>query len=239
MKLKHVALSAIVAPTLFISAHAADVSYNIGAVTLYKSSGVDAEFDEASPAGTGAAFNKTSRLALQGGVDVDLGNGWYVGNWNSTGTFEESNVEVDLYGGYAGEFANGVGYDISYAYYMYPGVTNKTGWNGGEVIGSLSYNGFNLKLSNGLSQYLVNDGKAKRRLSISYTASLTDKVSATVTYGQRNKAGGDYSDFSVAATYDLGNGLSTTATYSGAGKKDEADNHERDNRLVLGISKSF
>ena len=235
MKLKHFAFSAIVAPTLFISAHAADVSYNIGAVTLYKSSGVDQDYDKAS--GTGLPFDKSSRPAIQGGVDADLGNGWYVGNWNSTGRFEDANLEMDLYGGYAGEFSGGVGYDVSYAYYLYP---SQSSWNGGEIIGSLSYMGFTVKLSNGLSGSMQDaDSKSKRRLSLSYSASLTDKVAATVTYGERNKTGGDFSDYALAVSYDLGDGLTTTATYSGAGKKDEADNHERDNRLVLGISKSF
>ena len=35
-------------------------------------------------------------LALQGGVDFDFGNGFYIGNWNSTGRFGEANLEINL-----------------------------------------------------------------------------------------------------------------------------------------------
>ena len=220
---------------MIATAHAADVSYNIGAVTLYKSNGVDQDYDKSSA--TGLPFNKGARPAIQGGVDVDLGNGWYVGNWNSTGKFENSKIEMDLYGGYAGELGGGVGYDLGYAYYLYP---SQSSLNGGEAVVSLTYAGIKLKVSNGLSGSTQDsENKSKRRVAISYTANLSSAMSATLTYGKRNKTAGDFSDYALAVTYDLGDGLSTTATFSGAGDKDQADNHERDNRLVLGVNKSF
>jgi uncharacterized protein (TIGR02001 family) len=234
MKLKSLAIASFAAFNV-LGAQAADVSYNIGAVTLYKSNGVDQDYDKASA--TGQPFNKSIRAAIQGGVDVDLGNGFYVGNWNSTGHFEDANLEMDFYAGYAGEFGGGVSYDVSYAYYLYP---SQSSWNGGEVVGSLSYGGFKFKLSNGLSGSIQDsDNKSKRRAAISYTADLSDLVSATITYGMRNKAGGDFSDYAVAVSYQLAGDVTLTGTYSGADKKDEADNHERDDRFVLGVSKSF
>jgi len=231
MKIKHFAICAVTSCTLLSAAHAADVSYNIGVVSLYKSNGVDQDTDK-----TGTNYNKNSRSAIQGGFDIDMGNGWYVGNWNSTGRFVDSSLEVDLYGGYAGDLGGGVGYDIGYAYYAYP---SQSSWNGGEAVMSLSYSGFKLKLANGLSGSLQDaSNKSSRSLSLSYTTSLTDTVSATATYGKRNKVAGDFNDYALAVSYDLGAGMSTTATYSGA-KDKAAANGARDNRLVFGVNKSF
>ena len=234
MKLSALAIASLTALSA-LGVQAADISYNIGAVSLYKSNGVDQDYDKASA--TGLPFNKSTRAAIQGGVDADLGNGFYVGNWNSTGRFEDANLEMDFYAGYAGEFAGGVGYDVSYAYYLYP---SQSSWNGGEVVGSLSYGGFKFKVSNGLSGSIQDsNNKSRRRAAISYTADLSDVVSATITYGDRNKAGGDFSDYALAVSYQLAGDVTVTGTYSGAGKKHEAYNHEHDNRFVLGVSKSF
>ena len=71
-------------------AQAADVAYNIGVVSLYKSSGVDQD-----------GADKSVQPAIQGGVDLSLDGGLYVGNWNSTGSFGGGDVEIDVYGGYA------------------------------------------------------------------------------------------------------------------------------------------
>lgn len=220
---------------LAASVQAAEVSYNIGVVSLYKSSGVDQDYDESIK--TGLPFNQDVRPAIQGGLDVDLGNGLYLGNWNSTGTFEKANLEMDVYGGYAGELANGMSYDISYAHYVYPGMSS---WNGGEMVFKVGFKGFTAKLSHGLNGSTKNaDGDAKQRFALSYDYSVNDKLGLNVTYGKRNKAGGDFADYAVGASYDLGDGMSMSATFSGAEKKADADNGERDNRLVLGMSKSF
>lgn len=215
--------------------YATEVSYNIGVVSLYKSSGVDQDYDKADA--TGAPFNKAIRPAIQGGVDVDLGHGFYVGNWNSTGTFEKSNLEVDLYGGYAHELENGLSYDVGYAHYVYPGMSS---WNGGELVFKVGFAGFGVKLQHGLNgSTKADNGDAKQRFALSYDYSVNDKTSLNVTYGKRNQAGGDFADYAVGVSYDLGDNMSLSATYSGATKKAEADNGERNNRLVIGFGKSF
>lgn len=216
-------------------ASAAELSYNLGVVSLYKSNGVDQDYDKADA--TGLPFNDAIRPAIQGGVDVDLGHGFYVGNWNSTGTFEKANLEVDLYGGYARELANGLAYDVGYAHYAYPGMSS---WNGGELVFKVSFAGFGAKLTHGVNGSLKADnGDAKQRFALSYDYSVNDKTSLNVTYGKRNQAGGDFADYAVGVSYDLGDNMSLSATYSGATKKAEADNGERNNRLVIGFGKSF
>lgn len=222
-------LITLAAAALFASAaSAADLSYNLGVVSLYKSNGVTQD--------TKAVANGDSIApALQGGVDVDLGSGLYVGNWNSTGTFENANLEMDFYGGYANELANGLSYDVSYAYYAYPGQSS---WNGGELIFKVGYAGFTAKLTHGVNGSL-NDGAAVERFALSYDYSLNDKTALNVTYGKRNKTGGDFADYAIGVTYDLGNSLGLSATYAGATKKAEAGDASRDNRLLIGLSKGF
>ena len=219
-------LIALAAAMAFVgAAQAVDVSYNLGVVSLYKSSGVD---QDTKAVANGDKFSP----AVQGGVDFDLGNGFYVGNWNSTGTFGTSSLEVDLYGGYAGELGNGLSYDVGYARYVYPGAAD---WNGGELVFKVGYAGITAKLTRGVDGSIKNGS----RFALSYDYSLNDKVSLNATYGMRNEVSGDYGDYALGASYDLGNSMSVSATFSGATKKADAGDGSRDNRLVVGVSKSF
>jgi uncharacterized protein (TIGR02001 family) len=73
--------------------------------------------------------------AIQGGFDADLGNGLYAGVWASNVDFDdEASIEVDVYGGWAGEF-NGVGVDVGYIHYHYPSETYQLD----EIYVGLSY----------------------------------------------------------------------------------------------------
>ena len=218
-KFKLALVSAAAAALLVPAAAQAQLSFNIGAVSLYKSSGIDQE-----------GVNKNWRPALQGGVDYDFGNGFYVGNWNSTGKFGDANVEVDLYGGYRGEITKGLGYDLGLVRYVYPGQGS---FNGNEAVMSLSYAEYSMKYARMIS----GGSKDNSRFSLGYTRPLTDKMTLRAGLGFRNNKGPD--DYSLGVSYDLGNALSASATLSGATGKDKVADGSRDNRLVFGISKSF
>lgn len=196
---------------------AADVSYNIGVVSLYKSSGVDQD-----------GANKSVQPAIQGGVDASFDGGLYIGNWNSTGSFGGGDVEIDVYGGYASEFGNGVGYDVGYAYYYYP---DTTGWSGGEMYASLSFGGLKAKVTKGTTGSI----DKMSRTSLTYTHAATETTSLSVTYGKRNVTAGDFSDHAVGVSHDLGAGRTFTATYSAAQGSDPS----RKGRLVVGATQSF
>jgi uncharacterized protein (TIGR02001 family) len=216
----------------------AEVSYNIGVVSLYKSSGVDAHNKQSV-----AETNKSTRPELQGGVDVDFGNGFYVGNWNSTGRFGEANLEIDLYGGYAGEVGP-IGFDAGLATYYYP--RNNNDLNGTEVYGSLSYGIATLKVTYGIGAGLVDaDKKALARYSLTFAQPLTEQLTAKFVYGDRNRANGGFIDYAVGAEYNMGNDLTVSTTYSAASDKgldpitDAGKVAARKGRLVVGLSKSF
>lgn len=84
------------------------VSANVAMTSEYRFRGVDLSGGE---------------LAIQGGVDVEHDSGFYVGTWASS--LDETTVgfgstELDLYGGWSGEVADGVSVDVGVIQYMYP-----------------------------------------------------------------------------------------------------------------------
>ena len=109
-------------------------SANLGVVTDYKFRGV-------SQTDGGAA--------VQGGIDLDFGNGLYLGTWASQVDFawgeDETDYEQDFYGGYAGEFSNGIGYDVGYIYYAYHGSDWDEDYQ--EIYGSISISDLTLGMA--------------------------------------------------------------------------------------------
>ncbi len=84
-----------------------EVSANVAMVSEYRFRGVDLSGGE---------------FAIQGGVDVGLPAGFYVGTWASSldeQTVGYGSTELDVYGGWAGEFGN-VSTDVGVIAYIYP-----------------------------------------------------------------------------------------------------------------------
>ena len=67
--------------------------------------------------------------AIQGGIDVGLPAGFYVGTWASSidGGDVYGEMELDLYGGYRKEVMSGVTADVGLLYYAYPTNTDGAG----------------------------------------------------------------------------------------------------------------
>lgn len=102
---------------------AAQLSANVSINSSYKFRGQD---------------QTQNKPALQGGFDYAHGSGAYVGIWNSNVTWLPGNsLETDIYGGYKGEAA-GVGYDVGFIRYMYPGAGVA---NTNEIYAGLSFAG--------------------------------------------------------------------------------------------------
>lgn len=221
-KFKLTLVSVATAALLLPAVAQAQLSFNIGAVSLYKLYGVDQDM-----------ANKNWRPALQGGVDYAFDNGFYVGNWNSTGKFGDADLEIDLYGGYRGEITKGLGYDVGFASYLYP--SSGGDWNGNEVYFSLSYGPVSARITRGVSGSI--DKYA--RLSLAYAQPLTDKLTFKAGLGFRNTAAGNFDDYSLGLSYDLGNALALSGTIAGATKQNTVADGSRDNRLFVGINKSF
>jgi len=125
---KPLAVSAVLAVSGLTATAQADVSANIGATSNYIWRGVSQTQDQA---------------AVQGGVDYAHDSGLYVGTWTSNVDFggvarQGAGYELDLYGGYGGEFG-GLAYDVGYIYYLYPSLTSGEAADFSEIYGTLGY----------------------------------------------------------------------------------------------------
>lgn len=109
-------------------------------------------------------FSQTNENpTIQGGFDAAHESGFYAGVWASNVDFgenaatleavlagdllpadaallDEPSIEIDFYGGFAGELGDlGLGYDIGAIYYMYPGSDSSLDYGYWEIYGKGSY----------------------------------------------------------------------------------------------------
>jgi uncharacterized protein (TIGR02001 family) len=115
-----VAASALVAAAHGVGAAAQEdlmVEGNVALVSDYRFRGITQSGEEA---------------AIQGGFDLALDSGFYVGTWGSAINFANG-TEVDVYGGYGFEAA-GLSFDVGGLLYTYPGADDTMI---GEIYGSV------------------------------------------------------------------------------------------------------
>ena len=172
--------------------------------------------------------------ALQGGFDYAFGeSGWYVGNWNSSVNWLPGNsIEMDLYGGYKFK-AGALDWDLGALTYLYPGNTSG---NTTELYAATTWGPLTAKYSHTVSKDYFGWAGAKagsglKGTNTGYLAfSVAQEVAPSVTLKAsvgftrfasdiKNMGVPNYTDFSVGAAYDLGNGLSLGAAVAGANKK--------------------
>jgi hypothetical protein len=76
------------------------------------------------------------------------------------------------------------------------------------------------------------------RLSLAYTHAISDTWKLQATVGMRNQTAGDFNDYGVGLTRDLGDGLSAGVNFSGTSKKAQLGT-AGNNRLVFSLIKGF
>jgi uncharacterized protein (TIGR02001 family) len=106
----------VAAVLLLVSGAAAnaEVTGTIGAVSDYDFRGVSLSAKDP---------------AVQGSIDWAGESGFYAGAWGSNidyGDGYDGNFELDLYAGFAGETAGGLGYDVGIVWYLYPDSSGNT-----------------------------------------------------------------------------------------------------------------
>jgi len=168
--------------------------------------------------------------AIQGGFDYSYDAGpvnLYAGTWASniswledSGSYTQSNLEVDFYGGVDGTFGHSdFGYDAGIHYYYYPGSRNPgaVSANTTEVYTALSWKWLTVKYSYALSDYFgtrdasgaSSAGTTYVEFSASYPLSTTGfEVSAH--YGILDIDGNHppdtdpgYNDWNIGAAYTV------------------------------------
>ena len=187
------------------------LSFNASVVTDYRYRGIS-----------------QSRLkpAVQGGLDFAHKKGFYLGAWGSTIKWikdygaTDGNVEIDLYGGFKGELAKDVAFDVGVLRYEY--VRNKLGAVDGsasanttELYGALTYGVVTAKYSQSLTNLFgTTNSKNSQYLDLSATFDLGSGMTLTPHVGRQlvnNNPNYHYTDYSITLAKDLGNGLSASA----------------------------
>jgi uncharacterized protein (TIGR02001 family) len=194
MKRSILALAVVLAAPVVPGVAHAELSFNVGAVTDYRFRGIS---------------QTRVKPAVQGGVDWSSG-GLYVGAWASTIKWikdagGDANVELDVYGGYKGELAKDVSYDIGVLRYQYPstGSANTT-----ELYGAITYGPATVKYSHAVTDTFGNpDSKNSYYLDLSAGFDLGGWT-VTPHIGYQRIEGpvsgvGSYTDYAITVSKDF------------------------------------
>jgi len=177
-------------------APASPVTGNMSLVSEYRFRGIDQTF---------------GKPALQGGFDYShSASGVYLGNWNSNVSegagYPGSNLEMDFYGGWKKSFGD-FGVDIGAIYYWYPGTDNPKIDNKEIYLGG-SWKMLSLKYFHSIDDYFgVANTKNSWYLDLGLTWDLGSGWGLVGHYGMfefKNVANGDYNDWKLGVTKDLG-----------------------------------
>lgn len=226
MKKTLLALCAALAASAIPTASFADLAYNVGVVTDYRYRGIS---------------QTRLKPALQGGIDFSQG-GLYLGAWASTIKWIKdagaiaavdtggTQVEIDLYGGYKGELAKDVGFDVGALYYWYPSnkfgdIAGASNANTFELYGAITYGVFTAKYSHALTNLFGTGGsagadnsKGSGYLDLSAAFDLGNGFALTPHVGRqevRHYSVASYNDYSLALGKDMGGGFSLSAAVIG------------------------
>jgi len=213
-------------------AEASPLSFNIGAVTEYRYRGIS---------------QTRFKPAIQGGADYAFSSGFYVGTWLSTIKWIKdagqiagvdvgsANVEWDVYGGYKGEIVKDLGYDVGMLAYVYPGnhydnIPGAKKADTVELYGALTYGPGTIKYSHSVTT-LFGTGESRNSgyIEAAATFDLGSGFALTPHVGYQRVAGTNngvsnsvfsYTDYSLTAVKDFGNGLSVSLAAIGTSTKD-------------------
>lgn len=202
--------SQAMAQTAAAAEPASSLSFNVGVTSDYRFRSI---------------AQTSFKPALQAGVDFAHASGFYVGAFGSNVSWikdyvgaTDGTLEVDLYGGYKGEIAPGLNFDLGVITYQYPNNTADrvlVNANTTEVYGALTYGIVTVKYSQATSNFIANvDSKGSAYLEAAVAFDLGGGFSLTPHVGRQtitNQGGmGDYTDYALTLGKDFGNGLTAS-----------------------------
>jgi len=205
------------------------------------------------------------RPALQGGFDYSHASGLYAGVWGSNVSWladatagVSAPLELDVYGGYKGQFGGAFSHDIGVLTYNYPGSypAGHVDADTTEVYGALGWQWLSLKYSHVVSSHVFgftssSGGKTRGSgyLDLSASHDLGNGWGINAHAGHqriKGNAAASYSDYRLGLTKDVGFG-NLGLHYSSTTAKGEVGEPYRNalgrdlgqERLVLSFSKTF
>jgi uncharacterized protein (TIGR02001 family) len=166
-------------------------------------------------------------------------SGAYVGTWGSNVDFNDDNeatLELDLYGGYASNIGP-VGYNVGAIYYAYPGADSDLDYNFFEIFGKADYDWKRFSVGGGI--YLSRDYFGGTGDSNFYFAEASTQVYPGITalahIGQQDiQDGENYAEWKLGLAGEYA-GFGVEVAYHDT----DLDSQLADDRIVLGISRSF
>jgi uncharacterized protein (TIGR02001 family) len=174
----------------------AQVSANLGITSDYRFRGVS---------------QSQNAPAVQGGLDLALPSGLYVGNWNSSVSSElfpgGSGVEVDLYAGYKREIG-GYTFDVGSYNYFYPrAAVAGTKFDTREIYAGVSRGPITLKVSQSMNEYFgIANSKGTRYYQADIAQPLGAGLTALAHIGRTDVANNtqlNYTDINLGVAYDI------------------------------------
>ena len=194
------------------------LAYNIGGTTDYRFRGIS---------------QSSFKPAVQGGLDFSHKSGAYAGVWASNVNWikdyigaTDGSLEVDFFGGYKGELAKDLGFDLGVIAYVYPSNNTPTNANTNEIYAALTYGPVTAKYSRSLGNFVANpNSAASQYLEVAASFDVGNGFSITPHLGRQTipnqtASAGDYTDYALTVNKDLGNGLSASLTLLGTDAKD-------------------
>lgn len=153
--------------------------------------------------------------ALQGGLDFAAPGGFYIGAWASTIKWikdvgGDSEVEIDVYGGWKGEVAPGLTLDLGGLQYYYPSNKLNPSANTFELYGALSFGPVTVKYSHALTDTFANpDSKGSGYLDVAASFEITDGWMLAPHVGHQKIKGpvggpATYTDYSLTLSKSFG-----------------------------------
>lgn len=189
--------------------------------------------------------------ALQGSVDFTHDSGWYVGAWGSNVDFgDDTDFELDLYGGITGKTDMGLAWDAGLVVYTY----DESKYRFPEVFTAFTYQWFKAKLAYSNDFGGKSDFPPRHRsgwyVSGDATVPLPANFSALGHVGysfgsywtQENNPYDDYVDYSLGVGYTLEKfnlTLRYVNTHNSGKPYVTSDVGNNEARLVLAISTTF
>lgn len=166
--------------------------------------------------------------ALQGGIDYTHDSGFYAGAWGSSISWlsdsdpdVSSQVEIDLYLGYGGEFGDsGLGYDVGAIYYWYPGdyPPGFTDPDTTELYFGLSYGIFGTKYSYAASDLFgLPDSDGSSNLDVTADWEFVPSWTLNAAVGKQwvsGYDGADYAFWKLGVGKAFGNGFEVAAAFN-------------------------
>lgn len=160
-------------------------------------------------------------LAVQGGMDLALPTGVYVGNWNSSVSADlytrGAGVENDLYAGYKTELGKDITLDVGSYNYFYPRATaSGEKFDTYELYAGLAMGPYSVKLSRSLNDYFgITNSKGSTYVNFDYVRPVNKELSVVAHVGHTSVEkhhGFNYTDWNVGLAYDL-NGWVVSGKY--------------------------